>query len=89
MNKICCWSGCRKKAIATISYIDGKGNLNMCDDCYQNYLRHCDKREELFVQEERERCIKIIKSHIGSTYPINCGAIINEILENDKEVSHG
>ena len=30
---------------------------------------------------EKDRIIKIIKSHIEPTYPINCESIINEINE--------
>jgi len=32
---------------------------------------------------EKERIIKIIKSHIEPTYPINCKSIINEIGGKD------
>lgn len=31
------------------------------------------------IKEERKRNIKIIKSHIQSTYPINCKSIIDEL----------
>ena len=35
------------------------------------------------TETERERCIEIVKSHIASTYPINCKGICEEISQKD------
>jgi hypothetical protein len=40
------------------------------------------RQEEGIKKIERTRIIKIIKSHIGNTYPHNCNGIIEEIQRN-------
>ncbi len=40
---------------------------------------------EMGQKDERERCIKIIKSHIEPTYPVNCKAIVDEISPKNKK----
>ena len=40
-------------------------------------------------KSERSRCIKIIKSHIANTYPINCKTIIDEITYKNEEAKNG
>ena len=60
----CCWSKCNKNAICSVTYIDGKGDLNMCEKCYKEYNNHTEAREKMFMEEG----IKAIKKQIAKTF---------------------
>jgi len=51
MGDRCCWSKCNEKAVCSITYVGGKGDLKMCEKCYKEYNDHCDIREEGFRQD--------------------------------------
>lgn len=88
MNK-CCWTECENDSCCSISNNLNKGRLDMCNNCFDKFQKHCNARERLFIKDFGEVLKKEIKKENSTNPDVNAiisrGQVIDII---NKSVSH-
>jgi len=54
VNK-CAWTECKNDATCSISNNLNKGRIDMCEECFNLYQKHCDAREKLSREEKSKK----------------------------------